>query len=43
MSRFGHVDVDAALAGWRNRVRADLTGCYENPVWCRVRLGLSGA
>ncbi len=50
-SRYGLVDVDvdvdvdvnadahAALAGWMHRVCAELAGCYENPVWCRVRLG----
>ncbi len=32
------LDVDAALAGWMHRVRADLAGCYENPVGCLVRL-----
>jgi hypothetical protein len=32
------VDANAALAGWMHCVRADLAGCYENPVWCLVRL-----
>ena len=39
----GFVDAYAALAGWMHRVCADLAGCYENPVWCPVRLGWSVA
>ena len=31
-------DANAALAGWMHYVCADLAGCYENPVWCSVRL-----
>ena len=33
------IDVNAALAGWMHRVRADLAGCYENSGLCLVRLG----
>ena len=38
-TEMGFVDAYAALAGWMYRVRADLAGCYEIPVWCLVRLG----
>jgi hypothetical protein len=37
------IDVNNALAGWMHRMCADLAGCYENSVWCSVRLRWSVA